>query len=475
VDHHQARGGGEPGARLSMAAAADSGKRAASTQTIAAIATAAAPGAIGIVRLSGPRSLAIGRALTGKKLKNRFVHFAAFRDAYGAAIDRGLALAFRAPHSYTGEDVLELHAHGSPIVLDLLLRRVLELGARAARPGEFTERAFHNGKLDLAQAEAVADLIASGSAHAARAAQRSLDGAFSREVHALLQRLVRLRAWLEAALDFPEEEIDFLSAPQLGADFDSLRRELAALLAAGERGAVLRDGVHAVIVGRPNVGKSSVLNALSRSERAIVTPIPGTTRDLLRESIDVDGVLVTLVDTAGLRDSDDIVEREGMQRARNELARADLAVIVSDPAQGDSAAELASACHDGSARLFVHNKIDASGEAARIERRGERESHVYVSALRGDGIVELRAEIRRLAGAGDGAQGTFSARRRHVDALLRVARHLDEGLAALREHRAGELAAEELRLAQQAFGEITGDYTSDDLLGEIFSSFCIGK
>jgi tRNA modification GTPase len=446
----------------------------ATVDTIAAVATAPGAGGIGVLRLSGPRSREIGRAITGAKLKARIFHFATFRDEGGDAIDRGLAVCFVAPRSYTGEDVVELHAHGSPAVLDLLLRRVLQLGARAARPGEFTERAFLNGKLDLVQAEAVADLIASGSATAARAAQRSLEGDFSRAVRSLLDALIRLRAWLEAALDFPEEEIDFLGAPQLSAEFDTVRTQLDDLLAATRRGVILRDGLHVVIVGRPNAGKSSLLNALAQSERAIVTAVPGTTRDVLRESVNLDGIALTLVDTAGLRESADIVEREGMRRARAELTGADVAILVSQ--SGDVAADraLLADCASEAVRLIVHNKIDLAGELPRVERVNG-EIHLYLSARSGDGLDNLRAELVRLAGRGDDVAGAFSARTRHVDALQRVARHLAAADAALREQRAGEIAGEELRLAQHALGELTGEYRSDDLLGAIFSTFCIGK
>ena len=444
-------------------------------ETIAAIATPAAAGGIGIVRISGPESSAIARSLSGKAARPRFFHFSTFRDRAGGVIDRGLILYFAAPNSYTGEDVVELHAHGSPVLLDLLLRRVIELGARAARAGEFTERAYLNGKIDLVQAEAVADLIASSSAAAARAAQRSLDGDFSARVRQLFGALVHARAWLEAALDFPEEEIDFVAAPQLAEQLAGLRRDLATLLAATRRGVVLRDGLHVVIVGRPNTGKSSLLNALARSDRAIVTSVPGTTRDLLRETIELDGIALTLVDTAGLRDSEDVVEREGMRRAREELARADVALLVTDDAQPDDDRRLLDPFSRDARRLIVHNKIDLTGEPARVERVDERLGAIYVSALRGDGLDALRSELGRLAGRGDEADGAFSARRRHVDALENVARHLDAANQVLAVQRFGELAAEELRLAQRALGEITGEYRSDDLLGAIFSTFCIGK
>jgi len=446
----------------------------AAVDTIAAVATAPGAGGIGVLRLSGPRSHEIGRAVTGAKLKERIFHFASFCDEGGDPIDRGLAVCFVAPRSYTGEDVVELHAHGSPAVLDMLLRRVLQLGARAARPGEFTERAFLNGKLDLVQAEAVADLIASGSATAARAAQRILEGDFSRAVLLVLDALIRLRAWLEAALDFPEEEIDFLSTPQLAAKFGAVRAQLDDLLAATRRGVILRDGLHVVIVGRPNAGKSSLLNALEQSERAIVTAVPGTTRDVLRESVNLDGIALTLVDTAGLRESADIVEREGMRRARAELAAADVAILVTQSSDVEVDRALLADCTTQAVRLIVHNKIDLVGEVARGERVDE-EIHLYLSARNGDGLDNLRNELVRLAGRGDDVAGAFSARTRHVDALQRVACHLAAADAALREQRAGEIAGEELRLAQHALCEITGEYRSDDLLGAIFSTFCIGK
>lgn len=443
------------------------------TDTIAAIATPPGAGGIGVVRVSGSRAHAIGTALTGKNLKPRIFHFAAFADDDGDVLDRGLAVFFRAPHSFTGENVLELHAHGSPIVLDLLLRRACTLGARRARPGEFSERAFLNGKLDLAQAEAIADLIAAGSESAARAALRSLEGDFSQAVRAIFDALVRLRAWLEAALDFPEEEIDFLSAPQLTEQLAALRTQTDGLLAAARRGVVLRDGLHVVIIGRPNAGKSSLLNALAQSERAIVTAIPGTTRDVLRESVQLDGIALTLVDTAGLRESHDIVEQEGMRRARNELAQADVAILVTDSAHTAADRVLLQDCAPGATRVVVHNKIDVSGEPARRELSDDA-VQVWLSAQSGAGIELLRAELARPAGRGDGAQGAFSARARHVDALQRVARHLLAATTHLAQ-RTGELAAEELRQAQQALGEITGEFSSDDLLGKIFSTFCIGK
>jgi len=445
------------------------------TDTIAAIATAAGAGGVGIVRISGPRSREIAHALIGKYPQARKVHVATVRDANGEVLDRGIALYFGAPKSYTGEDVLELQVHGSPVVLDLILRRVIALGARLARPGEFSERAYLNGKLDLAQAEAVADLIASGSESAARAAMRSLEGDFSRAVQELFEALVHLRAWLEAALDFPEEEIDFLSAAQLHDQLAALRAGTADLLQAARRGVVLRDGLHIVIVGRPNAGKSSLLNALAQSERAIVTPIAGTTRDVLRESVDLDGIGLTLVDTAGLRESHDLVEAEGIRRARAELARADVAILVTDDEHADIDHELLNECNAGAVRLAVHNKIDLSGNSPSLRVDAHGETRIALSAHTGAGLDLLRAELARLAGRGDGTHGAFSARRRHVDALAHVANHLERAETHLNIGRAGELAAEELRQAQRALGEITGEYSSDDLLGAIFSAFCIGK
>ena len=442
--------------------------------TIAAIATPAGAGGIGVVRVSGQRTRDIAHALTCKNPEPRIFHFSTFRDRDGNVIDRGLCVFFAKPRSFTGEDVLELHAHGSPVVLDLLSKRVYELGARPARPGEFSERAFLNGKLDLVQAEAIADLIAAGSETAARAAMRSLDGEFSKRVGDIFDGLVRLRAWLEAALDFPEEEIDFLSAPQLTDELSALRGALTDLLAAAQRGVVLRDGLHVVIIGRPNTGKSSLLNALAQSDRAIVTAIPGTTRDVLRESVNLDGIALTLVDTAGMRESPDEVEQEGIRRAHAELVRADVALLVTDSASVDADLALLDTVADNATRLVIHNKIDLSGEPVRSERDVGGALHIYVSARDGNGVAELRTELSKLAGHTDASEGAFSARSRQVRALEIVSDHLEVAAQHL-QTRTGELAAEELREAQRALGEITGEFRSDDLLGAIFSTFCIGK
>jgi len=446
------------------------------TDTIAAIATGPAAGGIGIVRMSGPQTSTIARALIGgRPLRPRSARHAFVRDADGSAIDDGIALLFLAPHSYTGEDVLELQMHGSPPLLQRVLARCCELGARAARPGEFTERAFLNGKLDLAQAEAVADLIAASSDAAARAARRSLDGVFSQRVQTLLDALTKLRVHVEAAIDFPEEEIDFLNDAALTQRFDEVLAEHARLLIEAQRGQRLRDGLHVVIAGPPNVGKSSLLNALAGSERAIVTEIAGTTRDLLREAVRIDGVELTLVDTAGLRDSSDVIEREGIRRAQVELERADLVLAVLDARNpASSRMQLATMLTAAPTILWLHNKSDLLNAvpAATPDR-------LWVSARSGAGLDVLRQRLRCAAGieaaAGEPVQGAFSARARHVDALCRTGEHLDMATRRLRIDHAAELAAEELRLAQDALGEISGRTGSDDLLGAIFSSFCIGK
>ena len=447
-----------------------------STDTIAAIATPAGPGGIGVVRVSGPRALAIAQAFLGRRPKPRFAHRCRFRDGGGELIDDGLLLAFPGPKSFTGEDVVELQAHGSPVLLAALLRRCVELGARLARPGEFSERAFLNDKLDLAQAEAVADLIAAGSESAARAAMRSLDGEFSRRVDALARQLVELRVYVEAAIDFPEEEIDFLRTDEVRARFAAIDLSLHELLAGARRGQRLRDGLNVVILGAPNVGKSSLLNALAGHDRAIVTAIPGTTRDVLREHLSVDGLPITIIDTAGLRETRDEVESEGIARANREARRADLVLWVEAPEIRDPGPGARDSEEPGSRppRLTIHNKLDLTGGEPRIERR-EDGVHVHLSAKTGAGLDLLRQALLQHAGLADGSVGDFSARARHVEALVRC----QEQLASARAHALttgdGELAAEDLRLAHEALGEITGRFRADDLLGQIFSSFCIGK
>ncbi|HET7299818.1 MAG TPA: tRNA uridine-5-carboxymethylaminomethyl(34) synthesis GTPase MnmE [Oleiagrimonas sp.] len=448
---------------------------AADSDTIAAIATAPGAAGVGVVRASGTQVGAIAHTLLGREPEPRHAHFARIRDADGGIIDHGLMLYFPAPHSYTGEPVLELQLHGSAVVLDQALRRICALGARLARPGEFSERAFLNGKLDLAQAEAVADLIAARSETAARAALRSLQGEFSRRVQALLDALTLLRVHIEAAIDFPEEEIDFLADPVIGAQLEALQRDLDTLLGEARRGLRLADGLSVVIVGRPNVGKSSLLNALAGDERAIVTAVAGTTRDALREMLDIDGTSLELIDTAGLRDTGDEVEREGVRRARAHLQRADLALLVSETGQVDEDMALLADLPATTPCLIVINKIDLDDGQARAESR-DGTDWLWLSARTGIGLDTLRDRLRHLAGAdAQTGGGAFSARRRHVLALERTAAHLAAADRVLHDTRAGELAAEELHQAQQALGEITGAFCPDDLLGAIFSSFCIGK
>jgi len=442
--------------------------------TIAAIATAAGPGGVGIVRVSGPAALGIGRALSARTPKAGRAIYARFHDPAGEVIDDGLLLAFAAPHSYTGEDVVELQAHGSPVLLAALLARCCELGARRARPGEFTERAFLNGKLDLAQAEAVADLIAASSQAAARAARRSLDGVFSQRCEAVGEALLTLRMHVESAIDFPEEEIDFLSDVALQQRLHVTASLLDTLLDAARRGQRLRDGLHVVIVGPPNAGKSSLLNALIGTDRAIVTEVAGTTRDVLSETLQLDGIELTLVDTAGLRDSAEPIEREGIRRALAELARADLALAVLDASnRADDTTAWRQALREVPQVLWLHNKADL--HPCPLPASDAAGNHLWISARTGLGLDALRQALRAAAGYGDASDGAFSARARHVEALRRAAQHLQLARARLSVDRAGELAAEELRLAHQCVGEITGRVSADDLLGRIFASFCIGK
>jgi tRNA modification GTPase len=440
--------------------------------TIAAIASAPGAAGVGVVRVSGPAVPAMARTLLGRTPQPRLAHFAAFRDQAGELVDRGLLLHFPAPASYTGEHVLELQGHGSAVLLDQLLRRCCELGARLARPGEFTERAFLNGKLDLAQAEAVADLIAARSQAGARAALQSMEGVFSRKVAAVLRELITLRVHIEAAIDFPEEEIDFLADPAIARQLEAVRAELAGLLREARRGLRLNDGLRVVIIGRPNAGKSSLLNALAGSDRAIVNAAAGTTRDVLRESLNLDGIALELADTAGLRDSDDEVEREGVRRAHGELQRADVALLVTDAEHASADLAFFAALPASVERLVLVNKIDRDGLAPHREQR-DHAHWLWASAKTGAGLDALREHLKQLAGAGSG-EGAFRARRRHVLALEQVDVHLHSTANQLA-HGAGELAAEELRHAQHALGEITGSYSSDDLLGTIFGSFCIGK
>jgi tRNA modification GTPase len=447
------------------------------TDTICAVATPPGAGGLGIVRVSGPAVPEIAASLTGGIPKPRYASLANFSDADGRIIDSGIVLYFPAPNSFTGEHVLELQGHGGLFILQRVMQRVLELGARAARPGEFSQRAFLNDKLDLVQAEAIADLIESGSDAAARAAQRSLQGVFSDRIHQLQEELTALRVFVEAAIDFPDEEIDFLAESDVIERVGGVCEELVRLLQDARQGRLLRDGIVLAIIGRPNAGKSSLLNALSGQESAIVTEIPGTTRDVLREMIDLDGIPVHLADTAGIRETHDVIEAEGVRRARAALESADIVLLVEDTAQaaGDHLglrAELPA--HVDCIR--VGNKIDLLTDCELAEMASEPDSdQVLISAKTGQGMDDLRTRIKQAVGASDQAQGAFSARQRHVEALKRTGRHLDAGSRIMKEIQAGELLAEELRLAQQALGEITGEMLPDDLLGDIFSSFCIGK
>lgn len=447
----------------------------ASSRTIAAVATPPGFGGVGVVRVSGPAAFAVARGVLGRLPPARRAFFSDFLAGDGSSIDQGIALCFPAPRSFTGEDVLELQGHGGPVVMDLLLRRTLELGARLARPGEFTERAFLNGKIDLAQAEAIADLIASTTEQAARLAARTLEGAFSQRVRALVERLTRLRVLLEAALDFPDEDLDPLQSCEVSADLQRLATEAGAILADAEQGCLIREGIQLVIAGPPNAGKSSLLNALSGDELAIVTDVPGTTRDLLRHVIHVDGMPLHIVDTAGLHHATDPVEREGIRRARGQIERADRVLWVFDGAADPRHEGFDSSfLPPGVPVTFVRNKIDLAGVPPGL-RRGEAGVEVAISATTGAGLDALREHLKDAAGLQGPGEGRFLARRRHLDALKRALTFLERSVD-LNEMRGGaELVAEELRLAQAALGEITGEVTSDELLGRIFSELCIGK
>lgn len=437
--------------------------------TIVAAATPPGIGGIAIVRVSGGAVEAIARAALGSLPEPRTATYRSFRNAAGETIDAGLALYFPAPASFTGESVLELHGHGGPVVVSLLVAAIVEFGARRAEPGEFSKRAFLNGKLDLTQTEAIVDLINSGTAQAARAALRSLSGVFSKTIDALAGQLTRLRMHVEAAIDFPQEEIDFLADDRLRQRLNECAGAFQALTEAAGQGRVLRDGFQVVIVGKPNAGKSSLLNLLSGQDTAIVTEVAGTTRDIIREQIDIDGLAVELVDTAGLRENPDRIEAEGMRRARKALRSADAVLWIQDATDREHAA----LDEDLPAEVpvtVVRNKIDLSGEPAGIIG-----DVVYLSAKTGAGIDALRARICKLAGYKNIGEGAFTARKRHLEALAHAAEHFSAGQHALLEAGAGELLAEELRLAQQALGEITGAVSSDELLGKIFAEFCIGK
>ncbi|MDE1167450.1 MAG: tRNA uridine-5-carboxymethylaminomethyl(34) synthesis GTPase MnmE [Pseudomonas sp.] len=453
-----------------------------SKETIAAIATAQGRGGVGIVRISGPLAEQAALAITGKTLKPRYAHYGPMLSDADEVIDEGLALYFPGPNSFTGEDVLELQGHGGPVVLDMLLRRCLELGCRLARPGEFSERAFLNDKLDLAQAEAIADLIEASSAQAARNAVRSLQGAFSRRVDNLTEKLINLRIYVEAAIDFPEEEIDFLADGHVLGMLDKVREDLSTVLREAGQGALLRDGMTVVIAGRPNAGKSSLLNLLAGREAAIVTDIAGTTRDILREHIHIDGMPLHVVDTAGLRDTDDQVEKIGVERALKAIGEADRVLLVVDataPEASDPFAlwpEFLEQRPDPAKVTLIRNKADLSGETIAMEQSADGHVTISLSATaEGQGLELLREHLKACMGYEQTAESSFSARRRHLEALRHASQSLEHGRAQLTLAGAGELLAEDLRQAQQSLGEITGAFSSDDLLGRIFSSFCIGK
>lgn len=440
--------------------------------SIAAIATPAGQAGVGIIRVSGPACRQIAESILSKCPPPRYAQYGEFHDANGAVIDIGIALYFPAPHSFTGDDVLELQGHGGPVILDMLLQRVLELGARIARPGEFSERAFLNDKLDLAQAEAIADLIESSSVAAAQAAVRSLQGEFSQQVHALAEAMVALRCYVEAAIDFPEEEIDFLTEGKVHEQLQQIIERLKGLLATAQQGCLLREGMTLVIIGQPNAGKSSLLNRLAARESAIVTDIPGTTRDIIREQIVIDGLPVHVIDTAGLREGADVIEQEGIRRAWEEIHKADRILLVVDDQSGvdDSARKILQTLPATIPHSIVHNKIDLSGHVAEV-----CDNHVYLSAKYADGIEGLRQHLKDCVQFTQGSEGNFIARRRHIDAMQGALEILHNGMQQLSGSNAGELLAEDLRHAHEALMRITGEYRSDDLLGEIFSSFCIGK
>lgn len=443
------------------------------SDTIAAIATAAGAGGIGVVRVSGPAAKTIAADVLGHCPAPRHAAYLAFKEADGSLIDRGIAIYYRAPHSYTGEDVLELQAHGGPALMQILLRRCLALGARQAEPGEFTRRAYLNDKLDLAQAEAVADVINAATEEAARSAVRSLSGEFSAAIHALLSRLIDLRMYVEACLDFPEEEIDFITQGKVAEKLATISDELTQVFTQAQQGNLLREGIQVVLVGQPNVGKSSLMNQLAGEEVAIVTPVAGTTRDVIRNAIQIEGVPLHITDTAGLRETSDEIEKEGIARTWRALENAHIALLLVDAAHdiGEAEKSILARLPAFLPKIWLHNKIDLSRETPKIVLR-DGDMHLYLSAKTGLGIDLLKAELLKLAGWQPAGEGIFMARARHLVAMQAVRTHLERAGGLLAQ---AELFAEELRLAQEALSLITGEFSPDDLLGEIFSRFCIGK
>lgn len=441
--------------------------------TIAAIATASGAGGIGIVRVSGPLSQNIAQAVLGHCPPPRYAAYLDFKDGDGQLIDRGIAIYYPNPHSYTGEDVLELQAHGGTALMQILLARCIALGARQAAPGEFTRRAYLNDKLDLAQAEAVADVINAATQEAARSAVRSLSGAFSSAIHTLLAQLTELRMYVEACLDFPEEEIDFISQGRVAEKIAQIQESLAQVFNQAKQGALLRDGIQVVLIGQPNVGKSSLMNALSGEEVAIVTPIAGTTRDTIKSAIQINGVPLHVIDTAGLRETEDEVEKFGIARTWRATETANIALLLLDATHGITETEksILDRLPQEIAKIWVHNKIDVSQEPPRHDQiHGEH--HIYLSAKTGLGLDLLKSQLLAFAGYRAMGEGVFMARARHLNALENVQAHLSTAISQM---HSAELVAEELRLAQTSLSTITGEFTPDDLLGEIFSKFCIGK
>ncbi|MFC6633856.1 tRNA uridine-5-carboxymethylaminomethyl(34) synthesis GTPase MnmE [Microbulbifer taiwanensis] len=449
--------------------------------TIAAVATAPGRGGIGVIRLSGPRAPEIAHDICGgRELTPRQAHY---RDFFHGEqlIDQGIALFFPGPSSFTGEDVVELQGHGGPVILDQLLHAAIHLGARQARPGEFSERAYLNDKMDLAQAEAIADLIDAGSAQAARNAIRSLQGVFSEKIEDLVENLTHLRIYVEASIDFPEEEIDFLADGKVSADLSALLSQLTAVEAQARQGSLMREGMRVAIAGRPNAGKSSLLNALAGRDAAIVTDIAGTTRDILREHIDIDGMPLQFADTAGLRDAPDRVEQIGIERAWEEIRHADRVLLLVDAQQARSLdpeqawPEFTAQLPDPEKLTLVLNKIDLTDYSAGLQAHTDGVPVLAISARTGAGLEALKEHLKQCMGYSGAAEGNFSARRRHLEALARARAFIEQGTAQLHASGAGELLAEDLRQAQQALGEITGAVSADELLGKIFGSFCIGK